>query len=135
MPSPGRILQMRTPSGPGIRDDSGVTAGLDVPIFYDPMISKLIAWAEERHVPLVLATMPFHPDVGPSVFPNEWAEFHRVLDSLEASGRVRVLRVTAEELELTDEHFIDQAHLNGKGVARFTTWLRDRLERVEAAGR
>jgi acetyl-CoA carboxylase, biotin carboxylase subunit len=48
LPSPGRILALRTPAGPGIRDDSGVTAGLDVPIFYDPMISKLIAWAEDR---------------------------------------------------------------------------------------
>jgi acetyl-CoA carboxylase biotin carboxylase subunit len=48
LPSPGRILQLRAPSGPGIRDDSGATAGQDVPIFYDPMISKLIAWAEDR---------------------------------------------------------------------------------------
>ena len=48
MPSPGKIVQLRAPSGPGIRDDSGATAGLDVPIFYDPMISKLIAWAEDR---------------------------------------------------------------------------------------
>jgi acetyl-CoA carboxylase biotin carboxylase subunit len=48
LPSPGRILKLRAPSGPGIRDDSGVTAGLDVPIYYDPMISKLVAWAEDR---------------------------------------------------------------------------------------
>jgi acetyl-CoA carboxylase biotin carboxylase subunit len=48
LPSPGRILALRAPAGPGIRDDSGVTAGLDVPIFYDPMISKLVAWAEDR---------------------------------------------------------------------------------------
>jgi acetyl-CoA carboxylase biotin carboxylase subunit len=43
------------PAGPGIRDDSGATAGLDVPIFYDPMISKLVAWAEDR--PLAIARM------------------------------------------------------------------------------
>jgi acetyl-CoA carboxylase biotin carboxylase subunit len=43
------------PAGPGIRDDSGATAGLDVPIFYDPMISKLVAWAEDR--PLAVARM------------------------------------------------------------------------------
>jgi acetyl-CoA carboxylase biotin carboxylase subunit len=55
LPSPGRILQLRAPAGPGIRDDSGATAGLDVPIFYDPMISKLIAWAEDR--PLAIARM------------------------------------------------------------------------------
>jgi acetyl-CoA carboxylase biotin carboxylase subunit len=48
LPSPGRILQLRAPAGPGVRDDSGATAGLDVPIFYDPMISKLIVWAEDR---------------------------------------------------------------------------------------
>jgi acetyl-CoA carboxylase biotin carboxylase subunit len=48
LPSPGRIVDLRAPAGPGIRDDSGVAAGLDVPIFYDPMISKLAAWAEDR---------------------------------------------------------------------------------------
>jgi acetyl-CoA carboxylase biotin carboxylase subunit len=55
LPSPGRIVQLRTPSGPGIRDDSGAAAGLDVPIFYDPMISKLVAWAEDR--PTAIARM------------------------------------------------------------------------------
>jgi len=48
LPSPGRILALRAPAGPGIRDDSGVTAGFEVPIFYDPMLSKLVAWAEDR---------------------------------------------------------------------------------------
>jgi acetyl-CoA carboxylase biotin carboxylase subunit len=48
LPSPGRILALRAPAGPGIRDDSGVTAGNEVPIFYDPLISKLVAWAEDR---------------------------------------------------------------------------------------
>ncbi|MGE5246029.1 MAG: acetyl/propionyl/methylcrotonyl-CoA carboxylase subunit alpha [Betaproteobacteria bacterium] len=55
LPSPGRIVQLRAPGGPGIRDDSGATAGLDVPIFYDPMISKLVAWAEDR--PQAIARM------------------------------------------------------------------------------
>jgi acetyl-CoA carboxylase biotin carboxylase subunit len=48
LPSPGRILDLRAAAGPGIRNDSGVEAGLDVPIFYDPMISKLVAWGEDR---------------------------------------------------------------------------------------
>ena len=55
LPSPGRIQQLRVPAGPGIRDDSGAAEGLDVPIFYDPMISKLIAWAEDR--PAAIARM------------------------------------------------------------------------------
>jgi acetyl-CoA carboxylase biotin carboxylase subunit len=55
LPSPGRIVQLRAAAGPGIRDDSGATAGLDVPIFYDPLVSKLIAWAEDR--PAAIARM------------------------------------------------------------------------------
>jgi len=48
LPSPGRISYLRVPDGPGIRDDSGVYAGWVVPRFYDPMISKLLAWAPTR---------------------------------------------------------------------------------------
>jgi acetyl-CoA carboxylase biotin carboxylase subunit len=48
MPAPGRIADLRPPSGPGIRDDSGVAAGFEVPICYDSMISKLAAWGETR---------------------------------------------------------------------------------------
>jgi acetyl-CoA carboxylase biotin carboxylase subunit len=48
LPSPGRIVALRAPAGPGIRDDSAAAAGLDVPIHYDPLISKLVAWAEDR---------------------------------------------------------------------------------------
>jgi acetyl-CoA carboxylase biotin carboxylase subunit len=55
MPSPGRIHELRAPAGPGIRDDSGAAAGYEVPVFYDPMISKLSAWAEDR--PSAMARM------------------------------------------------------------------------------
>jgi len=49
LPAPGRITYLRVPGGPGIRDDSGVYAGWVVPPFYDPMISKVLAWAPTRH--------------------------------------------------------------------------------------
>ena len=48
LPSPGRILALRVPGGPGIRDDSGVEEGDEVPSHYDPLISKLLAWGEDR---------------------------------------------------------------------------------------
>ncbi|HUS19155.1 MAG TPA: acetyl-CoA carboxylase biotin carboxylase subunit [Terriglobales bacterium] len=47
-PSPGKIAQLVTPSGPGIREDSGVFEGWTVPLDYDPMLSKLIAYAPTR---------------------------------------------------------------------------------------
>jgi acetyl-CoA carboxylase biotin carboxylase subunit len=48
MPSPGLVRALRAASGPGIRDDGGVTAGYTVPIYYDSMIAKLIAWGGSR---------------------------------------------------------------------------------------
>ncbi|MCC7417441.1 MAG: acetyl-CoA carboxylase biotin carboxylase subunit [Acidobacteria bacterium] len=55
LPSPGRISSLRAPSGPGIRDDSGATAGMSVPVEYDPLVSKLSAWAPDR--PSAIARM------------------------------------------------------------------------------
>jgi acetyl-CoA carboxylase biotin carboxylase subunit len=48
MPSPGLIRGLRPASGPGIRDDGGVTVGYSVPVFYDSLIAKLVAWGPSR---------------------------------------------------------------------------------------
>jgi acetyl-CoA carboxylase, biotin carboxylase subunit len=48
LPSPGRITHLRAPGGPGIRDDSGAYEGWTVPTAYDPLVSKVIAWAPDR---------------------------------------------------------------------------------------
>ena len=48
MPSPGLVRGIRAASGPGIRDDGGVLPGYTVPVFYDSMIAKLVAWAGTR---------------------------------------------------------------------------------------
>jgi acetyl-CoA carboxylase biotin carboxylase subunit len=48
LPSPGTITSLRVPAGPGIRDDSGVTAGSVISVYYDPMISKLCAYGATR---------------------------------------------------------------------------------------
>jgi acetyl-CoA carboxylase biotin carboxylase subunit len=48
LPSPGRIVQYRQPTGPYVRDDSGIYEGSEISVFYDPMISKLITWGATR---------------------------------------------------------------------------------------
>jgi acetyl/propionyl-CoA carboxylase alpha subunit len=48
MPSPGKISFLKEPTGPGIRNDCGVYSGVEVPMYYDPILSKLIAFAEDR---------------------------------------------------------------------------------------
>ena len=48
-PSPGRIIEYVPPAGGiGVRDDSGVYEGFEVPIHYDPLISKLVTWGRDR---------------------------------------------------------------------------------------
>ena len=48
MPSPGRIVYLHTPAGLGVRDDSGIYEGYEVPLDYDPLLSKLITWGKTR---------------------------------------------------------------------------------------
>ena len=48
MPSIGRINRLVLPSGPGVRNENGVYAGYDIPIYYDPMLGKLVVWADTR---------------------------------------------------------------------------------------
>ncbi len=48
LPSPGTITVLRAPGGPGIRDDIGVYEGYEVPLYYDPLLSKLSAWGRDR---------------------------------------------------------------------------------------
>jgi acetyl-CoA carboxylase biotin carboxylase subunit len=52
LPSPGRITRLETPAGPYVRDDSGVYPGAEISVYYDPLISKLVAWAETREAAL-----------------------------------------------------------------------------------
>jgi acetyl-CoA carboxylase, biotin carboxylase subunit len=47
-PSPGKILTRHAPTGPGIRLDEGVYEGYTVPMEYDPLLSKLVAWGNSR---------------------------------------------------------------------------------------
>jgi acetyl-CoA carboxylase biotin carboxylase subunit len=74
LPSPGRLDSYVPPSGPGVREDSGVYEGYTVPLDYDPMIAKLITWGLTRTEALdrmsralaeyriggVKTTIPFH---------------------------------------------------------------------------
>jgi acetyl-CoA carboxylase biotin carboxylase subunit len=47
-PSPGEITVLSEPAGPGIRVDSGIYAGWNVPLEYDPLLAKLVGFGESR---------------------------------------------------------------------------------------
>jgi acetyl-CoA carboxylase biotin carboxylase subunit len=48
-PSPGPVALMREPSGPGVRNDCGIYQGFEVPVEYDPILSKLVVFGEDRN--------------------------------------------------------------------------------------
>jgi acetyl-CoA carboxylase biotin carboxylase subunit len=50
LPCSGKILYLREPKGPGVRHDGGIYSGWEVPIYYDPILAKLIVWAETREL-------------------------------------------------------------------------------------
>ena len=47
-PDIGKLLRYRVPSGTSVRVDDGFVEGMDIPIYYDPMIAKLIVWGKDR---------------------------------------------------------------------------------------
>jgi len=77
VPSPGRILGLREPGGPGVRVDSGVYEGYEVLSHYDPLIAKVITWGRDRAEAVermrralreymiqgIKTTIPFHQQV------------------------------------------------------------------------
>jgi acetyl-CoA carboxylase biotin carboxylase subunit len=74
LPAAGIVAALHDPAGPGIRLDSGIYAGMQVPLFYDSLLSKLICWGqtrteaisrmrralEEYTIAGVRTTIPFH---------------------------------------------------------------------------
>jgi acetyl-CoA carboxylase biotin carboxylase subunit len=120
LPSPGTITSLRVPAGPGIRDDAGVVAGSVVSVHYDPMISKLCAWADTRgaaidrmrralaeyHVGGIRTNLPFHRRVmrHPAFIAGEYdtgfIERHKAdLAPLAADERTATLAAVAAALE------------------------------------
>jgi acetyl-CoA carboxylase biotin carboxylase subunit len=57
LPQAGPLLMYREPQGPGVRVDAGVVEGGEVSVFYDPLLAKLIVWAETRDAAIARAAV------------------------------------------------------------------------------
>lgn len=77
MPSTGKIIRLVEPGGPGVRVESGVFEGLEISLYYDPLIAKLLTWGVTREEAIgrmkralgeywihgIQTTIPFHMKV------------------------------------------------------------------------
>ena len=48
LPDIGRLIRYKKPEGPGVRVDDGYEEGMDIPIYYDPMLAKLVGYGQTR---------------------------------------------------------------------------------------
>jgi acetyl-CoA carboxylase biotin carboxylase subunit len=118
IPSPGRVVGLRAPGGPWVRDDTGVYAGCTIPRFYDTLMAKLIVWGPDREAAIarmtralgeyevagVQTTIPIlrrivaHPDFAAGRLSTGFMERLLAADQPEAGGRHRTIALIAAAL-------------------------------------
>jgi acetyl-CoA/propionyl-CoA carboxylase, biotin carboxylase, biotin carboxyl carrier protein len=105
LPTPGRITSYREPGGPGVRVDSGVVAGSEVPGLYDPLVAKLIVHdvdreharrrmlraLDEYEIGGITTLLGFHRALLEHPCFVEGATCHGVVESKELAGRAEEL--------------------------------------------
>lgn len=105
LPDIGRLITYKTPEGPGVRVDDGFEEGMEIPIYYDPMIAKLVVHGSSRQEALdrmvraisdyeiagVATTLPFctfvmkHPAFVSGNFDTHFVQAHFTAESLDHS--------------------------------------------------
>lgn len=96
-------------------------------------LHRLLDWADEHRVAVVLADMPVSADLETGHYASAFTVYRRALAELEGARRVQVVRGTRAAVGLGDEHFADLIHLNAAGAALFSQWLREQLEAQSTA--
>jgi acetyl-CoA/propionyl-CoA/long-chain acyl-CoA carboxylase, biotin carboxylase, biotin carboxyl carrier protein len=105
LPSPGRITSYREPAGPGVRVDSGVTSGSEIPPLYDPLVAKLVVHDVDREharrrmlralgefeVGGITTLLGFHRALLEHACFTQGATCHGVVESEELAERARQL--------------------------------------------
>jgi acetyl-CoA carboxylase biotin carboxylase subunit len=118
IPSPGKVVGLRAPGGPWVRDDTGVYAGCTIPRFYDTLMAKLIVWGADREAAIarmtralgeytvagVQTTIPIlqriiaHPDFAAGRLSTGFMDRLLAADRPEAAGRYRKIALIAAAL-------------------------------------
>ena len=143
LPSTGRLLQYIEPRGPGIRLDSGFTAGHEVTHFYDPLLAKLIVHAENRAAAIqrmesalkefivhgvvtnidFLQTVLRHPDFADGKITTRWVETNLESGGLPPESRQNAeLHILAAALADVTMANRQPSHLNETEPDPYSPW-------------
>jgi hypothetical protein len=93
-------------------------------------LHRLLEWADANGVAVVLVDMPVSDHLEETMHAQAFAAYRKALAEVEHSRNVRVLRATRAAVGLTDTDFADLIHLNNRGAARLSAWLRQELART-----
>ena len=135
LPSSGRISELEPPGGPGVRWDSGISAGFEVGLHYDPLLAKLIVHGTDReqavrrmsralrelHIGGVSTTQPFHqavmeePDFLNGALSIRYVEEHpHLLDGLDVETlRAAAIAAVLLEEERRDTPVVSEGRVDG----------------------
>ncbi len=132
LPSPGRITSYREPAGPGVRVDSGVAAGSDIPALYDPLVAKLIVHGVDReHARRRMLRALDEFEIGGI---TTLLGFHRALLAHDCFATAKTCHGVVESEELADQAR-QLSHETTKIPAASDGTVRARMHAVELDGR
>jgi acetyl-CoA/propionyl-CoA carboxylase biotin carboxyl carrier protein len=135
-PAPGTVTDYNEPSGPGVRVDSGVTAGSEITPLYDPMVAKLIVWdadreratrrmlraLEEFEVGGVRTLIPFHKAIMAS---EQWADAQTCRDLIEDRAWLKTLAQPKPDAPAEDgEEMLEREYVVEVSGKRFDVKVR-----------
>ena len=126
-PAPGSITTYREPAGPGVRVDSGVTAGSEITPMYDPMVAKLIVWDADREqatqrmlraldeyeIGNLKTLIPFHKAL---LATQQWQDGETCHDLIEDKKWLKTLAFETQPKPKDDERGDGRAELHRRGL-------------------
>ncbi|TFF37345.1 acetyl-CoA carboxylase biotin carboxylase subunit [Mucilaginibacter psychrotolerans] len=143
MPDIGTLETYVTPKGPGVRVDDGFEQGMEIPIYYDPMIAKLITYGKDRaeaiermvraideyHITGITTTLPFgkfvmqHEAFTTGQFDTHFVEKYFTPESLDTDIEEEALIAALVMEKLLGAGNVVLVESNGGGVSN---WVRNR---------
>ncbi|MCC5905388.1 MAG: acetyl-CoA carboxylase biotin carboxylase subunit [Balneolaceae bacterium] len=145
LPSTGYLSRHRIPSGPGVRVDAGIEEGQEVPVYYDPMISKLCVHAsgrnkaiskmiralEEYEISGVRTTIPFckftleHEKFRNGMYDTHFVKDQFMMKKSSDFNHINVAAVVSSLLKMSENHSESHSEPSADS-SRNSNWWRKR---------